>query len=76
MSGERLEIPDHCPKLLRDVMNKCWKANPDERPDFLQILEDLEDEPVVQKSVELPEVRDNVDGEQPKHKETNYTNIV
>jgi hypothetical protein len=26
------KIPDNCPPLLRELMQLCWKENPDERP--------------------------------------------
>jgi hypothetical protein len=25
-------IPDDCPSLLREVMEMCWKKEPDQRP--------------------------------------------
>jgi preprotein translocase subunit YajC/predicted Ser/Thr protein kinase len=31
------KIPEDCPTLLRDIMEKCWKPNPDERPSFKEI---------------------------------------
>jgi serine/threonine protein kinase len=28
------KIPDHCPPLLREIMEMCWKKDPNERPNF------------------------------------------
>jgi hypothetical protein len=26
------EIPEDCPPLLRELMEKCWKKDPEQRP--------------------------------------------
>jgi len=41
MNGERLSQPNNCPKELYEMMIKCWKENPEERPLFRQLLSDL-----------------------------------
>lgn len=41
MNGERLSIPNNCPKVLVDVMTSCWNMSPDIRPDFGKIIEIL-----------------------------------
>ncbi len=40
--GLRLEIPQNCPPILAEIMTLCWKEDPKERPDFQQILQNLE----------------------------------
>jgi len=40
--GLRPQIPEKCPETMCDLMKKCWDDNPDERPTFKDILEDLE----------------------------------
>lgn len=44
MAGKRMEIPDEdeCPEVLGELMQMCWRASPDERPDFDVILDILE----------------------------------
>lgn len=39
----RPTIPDDCPAPLRLLMEHCWMANPDRRPNFYQIVQTLED---------------------------------
>lgn len=34
MEGKRLKRPTHCPELVYQFMEKCWKFKPEERPDF------------------------------------------
>lgn len=33
------KIPDDCPPVLRNIMEQCWKVNPDERPTFKDICQ-------------------------------------
>ncbi|GAB6022635.1 hypothetical protein CHUAL_006730 [Chamberlinius hualienensis] len=40
-SGGRLEPPPNCPGPVHQIMMQCWNAVPDERPNFLTILERL-----------------------------------
>jgi tRNA A-37 threonylcarbamoyl transferase component Bud32 len=35
-------LPDHCPVVLRRLMQHCWSANPEKRPDFNEIVNTLE----------------------------------
>jgi len=30
-------IPNHCPPILREVMQLCWQADPNQRPSFTEI---------------------------------------
>ncbi|KAG0563697.1 hypothetical protein M758_8G050300 [Ceratodon purpureus] len=39
----RPTIPDDCPAALRHLMEHCWIANPERRPNFYQIVQTLED---------------------------------
>lgn len=42
MSGKRLHRPDNCTNELYDIMMQCWHENPDERPDFKNLVKRLE----------------------------------
>ncbi|XP_038074013.1 tyrosine-protein kinase CSK-like [Patiria miniata] len=35
--GNRMQPPDDCPDTVYDVMNRCWKLQPEKRPTFRQI---------------------------------------
>ena len=37
--GYRMEKPDFAPNLFGEIMANCWKAEPNERPTFLQMEE-------------------------------------
>jgi serine/threonine protein kinase len=39
--GKRPEIPSNVIPGYKDLISKCWKGNPDERPSFADIVEDL-----------------------------------
>ncbi|KAM4557265.1 tyrosine-protein kinase yes [Fundulus diaphanus] len=41
--GYRMPCPQGCPESLHEMMNQCWKKDPDERPTFEYILSFLED---------------------------------
>jgi len=36
------KIPSHCPQILREVMQLCWQADPNQRPSFKEICRLLE----------------------------------
>ncbi|CAH1791170.1 unnamed protein product [Owenia fusiformis] len=40
--GYRMEKPDNCPDDLYDLMIRCWKVNPSDRPTFAELKIDLE----------------------------------
>jgi len=40
-AGHRMDRPDYCPTDLYTLMQKCWSASPDDRPNFDQIILDL-----------------------------------
>jgi len=44
IKGERLPIPSDCPKSLKDLMEKCWKHDPLQRPQFTEICDFLHEE--------------------------------
>ena len=39
--GHKLEKPPHCDRYLYDIMLRCWANNPDDRPEFALLVEDL-----------------------------------
>ncbi|KAM8977359.1 tyrosine-protein kinase Lck [Pelodytes ibericus] len=41
--GYRMPPPEHCPKELYDLMLRCWKESPEERPTFEFLRSMLED---------------------------------
>ncbi|XP_017721743.1 PREDICTED: tyrosine-protein kinase Yes-like [Rhinopithecus bieti] len=41
--GYRMPCPQGCPESLQELMNLCWKKDPDERPTFEYIQSFLED---------------------------------
>jgi len=41
-SGQRMEIPEHCPPVLAQIMKRCWLEDPAKRPDFSEILDLLD----------------------------------
>lgn len=43
LEGIRPNIPDSCPYNLRNLIERCWNANPKVRPSFIEILELLND---------------------------------
>ena len=36
-SGQHLPLPENCSDLLRKIMSKCWQAEPNLRPTFVNI---------------------------------------
>jgi hypothetical protein len=38
-SGGRLEPPPRCPSPVYRIMDQCWSPAPDQRPNFVTILE-------------------------------------
>ncbi|XP_030628157.1 tyrosine-protein kinase Mer [Chanos chanos] len=42
LDGHRLKQPSDCLDELYAIMSSCWRANPQERPDFTQVREMLE----------------------------------
>lgn len=41
--GYRMPRPEHCPEELYDIMMRCWKNRPEERPTFEYIQSVLDD---------------------------------
>lgn len=41
-NGKRLAIPSSCPKAFQTLMERCWAANPKQRPSFHEILQLVE----------------------------------
>eukprot|EP00029_Vermamoeba_vermiformis_P011339 TRINITY_DN620_c0_g1_i1.p1 TRINITY_DN620_c0_g1~~TRINITY_DN620_c0_g1_i1.p1 ORF type:complete len:642 (-),score=178.52 TRINITY_DN620_c0_g1_i1:124-2049(-) len=37
--NERPEIPENCPKKLRQLIERCWHKDPKQRPSFQEILD-------------------------------------
>lgn len=42
-NGHRLPRPEKCPAPLYQMMMQCWSAEPDERPTFEALSQQLED---------------------------------
>jgi len=42
LNHERPEIPVDCEESLRDLINNCWDKNPNKRPSFTEIINDLD----------------------------------
>ena len=40
-TGERPELPPHCPNYIASFIKKCWAGNPNERPETSEICERL-----------------------------------
>lgn len=40
--GYRLEKPEHCKRELHNIMVKCWDKSADERPSFIDLVQDFE----------------------------------
>jgi len=41
--GVRPTIPQDCPPALANIMSRCWDANPDVRPSFVEVVRMLEE---------------------------------
>lgn len=41
VAGMRPEIPEYTPPDFADLIRKCWAQEPDKRPSFVQIVEEL-----------------------------------
>ncbi|XP_065204949.1 fibroblast growth factor receptor 2-like [Planococcus citri] len=41
--GYRMESPKNCPPKLYTLMRNCWDDDPNERPDFQKIIQDLDE---------------------------------
>lgn len=41
--GQRLPLPDDCPRKLAALIEFCWDANPDVRPSFVEIVQTIEE---------------------------------
>lgn len=41
--GYRMPRPEHCPEELYNIMTRCWKNHPEERPTFEYIQSVLDD---------------------------------
>jgi len=39
LNGYRMPCPKGCPQELHEIMLKCWKQDPQERPTFKQIFD-------------------------------------
>jgi len=43
LNHERPDIPVECEESLRNLINNCWDKNPNKRPSFTEIINDLDD---------------------------------
>uniref|UniRef100_A0A0K0E1C2 Tyrosine-protein kinase n=1 Tax=Strongyloides stercoralis TaxID=6248 RepID=A0A0K0E1C2_STRER len=57
----RMKLPDEVPEKIRNfVVDRCWHANPDERPSFTEVIAFLEKETgIVKNSKQLPAHHDD-----------------
>lgn len=39
--GKKMEIPDYFTQYSKDLINKCWSFDPNDRPSFKDILDEL-----------------------------------
>jgi hypothetical protein len=42
MKGERPQIDEHCDPVFKQLMEQCWREDPDKRPTFKVIVETLD----------------------------------
>lgn len=42
LDGERLGRPERCPADVFDLIQRCWQANPQDRPTFAQIYNQVQ----------------------------------
>lgn len=43
LAGRRLDLPKQMPRQLGKIVKSCWERKPKDRPDFREIMEDLDD---------------------------------
>ncbi|XP_065204948.1 fibroblast growth factor receptor homolog 1-like [Planococcus citri] len=43
LKGYRMECPPNCPPKIYAMMRECWMYNPNDRPDFQKIMQDLDE---------------------------------
>jgi len=41
LNGDRPDLPDHCPKRLKYLIERCWDEDPSKRPTFAEICKEL-----------------------------------
>ncbi|XP_035689204.1 tyrosine-protein kinase receptor TYRO3-like isoform X2 [Branchiostoma floridae] len=39
--GYRMDKPNRCPVTMYEIMGQCWKDNPEERPNFKEVLNNV-----------------------------------
>jgi len=42
LNGGRPELPDHVPESMRDLIVRCWHADPHSRPNWTDVIEALQ----------------------------------
>jgi len=42
IEGNRPLVPPYCPPIYKEIMERCWKAAPEERPSFDEVVTKLE----------------------------------
>lgn len=52
-SGGRLSKPDFCPDCVYNLLQRCWAAEPSVRPDFSEIVNEIEDLTAKSKSLNI-----------------------
>jgi mitogen-activated protein kinase kinase kinase 7 len=51
LAEERPIIPETCPKWFATLITKCWSQDPDQRPSFSDLTEELEQQLQIQTSL-------------------------
>jgi serine/threonine protein kinase len=51
LSGERPIIPETCPKWFATLITRCWAQDPNQRPSFSELTEELEQQTQTQTSL-------------------------
>lgn len=68
-AGRRMAKPDACPEEIYELMLRCWSENPDERPTFAEVYNDLHS------MLDDQEHNDDGDDDDETKREHDYVNL-
>jgi serine/threonine protein kinase len=54
--GHRPDIPDDCPPKIKHIIEICWSADPDNRPEFNEIIQILNEDTTLPSRLSLPPI--------------------